>query len=377
MENREVKTKRSVSEAISICLENNLIFAAYRLPHSEDPTIVVQTTPHIKSIDNLANLGTSRGFLVAPFLPANCCSLFMVHPDFIFNGQLNNEEFERLRSTRLPFYNGDTCHIPKAISKEEYLGQIETVIQSIKDKQFEKAVLSRVKIVPGDYHNKESLIFSMLCETYPNAFVYMVKAGSQFWVGATPEPLARLTNGIFTTASVAGTKPHTDEFLEFRNWENKEREEQNNVTRFIEGVFNDFDLNNYTQKGPYVKKAGNLLHLRTDFLLESSNITSKIGSLVESLHPTSAVCGMPKAKTMEYLTELEEHRREYYGGFMGPVGIENSFSLFVNLRCMKIFKNSLVLYIGGGITIDSNPQEEWDETEIKAETLLSVIQKIH
>ena len=50
--------------------------------------------------------------------------------------------------------------------------------------------------------------------------------------------------------------------------------------------------------------------------------------------------------------------------------------IFVNLRCAKIFQNKLNLYVGGGITAESNPEDEFHETEIKAETLLSVIKKI-
>lgn len=85
---------------------------------------------------------------------------------------------------------------------------------------------------------------------------------------------------------------------------------------------------------------------------------------------------MPRKESLLLISELELHQREYYSGFLGPVGLKNRLSFFVNLRCMKVLEDKLALFIGGGITADSVPEEEWLETEIKAETLLSVIRQL-
>ena len=67
--------------------------------------------------------------------------------------------------------------------------------------------------------------------------------------------------------------------------------------------------------------------------------------------------------------------RELYCGYLGLMDNDNT-EIFVNLRCAKIYHNKLSLYVGGGITAESNPEDEFHETEIKAETLLSVIKNI-
>jgi isochorismate synthase len=85
---------------------------------------------------------------------------------------------------------------------------------------------------------------------------------------------------------------------------------------------------------------------------------------------------MPRKESLKLIRMLEKHNREYYAGFLGPVGINNQLTLFVNLRCMKVLADRLALFVGGGITADSVPEEEWMETEIKAETLLTVIRQI-
>ena len=77
-----------------------------------------------------------------------------------------------------------------------------------------------------------------------------------------------------------------------------------------------------------------------------------------------------------FIENAEKHSREFYTGFLGPVGIEDLIQLFVNLRCMKVGSKGLILFIGGGITHDSVAEEEWEETEIKADTLLSVLHQI-
>ena len=101
--------------------------------------------------------------------------------------------------------------------------------------------------------------------------------------------------------------------------------------------------------------------------------TSSLKSIIENLHPTPAVCGFHTKEALRIIQSTEKHDRQYYSGFLGPVGMENCISLFVNLRCMRIAGNYLSLFTGAGITKDSVPNKEWKETEMKAVTLLSAI----
>lgn len=76
---------------------------------------------------------------------------------------------------------------------------------------------------------------------------------------------------------------------------------------------------------------------------------------------------------MTFLKENEGYDREFYAGYLGPVNINNNICLFVNLRCMQLTGSEAILYAGAGVTADSVPENEWDETEIKLNTLLKVI----
>ncbi|MEA3463441.1 MAG: chorismate-binding protein, partial [Bacteroidota bacterium] len=90
-------------------------------------------------------------------------------------------------------------------------------------------------------------------------------------------------------------------------------------------------------------------------------------------HPTPAVAGQPKEDAICFIKQLEPHDRDYYTGFLGPLQHRGATDLFVNLRCMKITPSFISLYVGGGITLESDPAEEWNETRLKAQSLLKIM----
>ena len=367
------KSVKSIGEAISVCLNNNLTFATYRLPNQSEKAMMIQKSAVAEQVQNLSNVTGLKGFLVVPFLRRGKNHIYIIKPDFYFNGEIPDDQFDKIQEIKHPFIKRTTPPLPFEVSKSEYLQQIESVIDSIKKNRIQKAVLSRIKLVNGKFDNLLPGVFLKLCDLFPNAFVYLFKTENIVWMGATPEPFAFLKNNEFQTSSVAGTKENTEKFLGIENWGNKEKQEQLFVSEHIDKILQNCNWDNIVQNGPYVDKAGNLLHLRTDFTSSSDFINGNVGNLLNNLHPTPAVCGSPTKEALEIINATEKHDREYYGGFLGPVGMKNPLELFVNLRCMQITDSSLILYSGGGITIDSNPVDEWYETEIKTGTLLSVI----
>jgi isochorismate synthase len=102
----------------------------------------------------------------------------------------------------------------------------------------------------------------------------------------------------------------------------------------------------------------------------------QLGSvMLKLLHPTSAVCGMPLESAFQFLVENEGYDREFYAGYLGPVNFQNQSNLYVNLRCLQLFDTEATVYAGAGITQDSDPQKEWEETELKMKTLLEVLSR--
>ena len=117
------------------------------------------------------------------------------------------------------------------------------------------------------------------------------------------------------------------------------------------------------------------MHLRTDYKvdLEAVNFPQLGSVMLKLLHPTSAVCGMPKEQASKFLKDHEDMDREFYSGYLGPVNIMAETSIYVNLRCAKLLGNKGILFAGAGVTRDSDPEKEWNETELKMNTIKDVL----
>ena len=197
---------------------------------------------------------------------------------------------------------------------------------------------------------------------------------------STPEPLISLdSNNIFRTVALAGTRVFNPDIpISQVTWKQKEIEEQALVERYIISCFKKIRIREYEEYGPKTYRAGNLLHLRSDFFVDLNQVKypELLTVMLRLLHPTSAVCGMPMAEAMEFLKHKEGYNRSFYSGYLGPVNIENETDIFVNLRCLKWLGSSAVLFAGAGITADSDPSAEFHESEVKMETLNSLLKKL-
>ena len=157
------------------------------------------------------------------------------------------------------------------------------------------------------------------------------------------------------------------------SWGIKEQEEHCFVIEDIETKLNSLNIE-YSKKETQTIEAGEVAHLQTKINIPvKEEVLPK--QIADALHPTSAVCGMPQQEAQQFILANEHHNRGLYTGYLGLLE-KDKVNLFVNLRCMKIFAGRFDLYIGGGITKDSDAMEEWKETELKSKTLLSVIEKM-
>jgi len=259
----------------------------------------------------------------------------------------------------------------------KYEALVQKSIASINTGKFNKVVLSRYKDIKLDNDFDSFEFFKKVCATYPRAFCSMFFIPKEgIWIGASPEVLIDSTERMFKTVSLAGTKKlKNDESLADISWTQKEIEEQAIVSRYIINCFKKLRLREFDEYGPKTVQAGNLLHLKTEFKVDLSEVAfDGLGDqMMELLHPTSAVCGMPLDQSLDFIKKEEGFDRSYFSGFMGPVNENGRTQLFVNLRCMNVNGNSARLFAGAGITEDSDPQKEFQETEMKMDVMLDLI----
>lgn len=278
-------------------------------------------------------------------------------------------EFEKLEISSEILQEDKTQFIPE--TKEEYLQKLDEVIQIIKENNLPKLVLSRRKILKD--FNKIDLknSFNNLCKNYSNAFKYLFFDGETSWLGAFSEVLGKYNKSTheFETMSIAGTIPVSEE------WTEKEIEEQKPVSSYIRDILTKYSHSNPIQESEtYDHISGNIKHLKTDFKIKIN--PEDLDSIIHELHPTPAVCGIPKDFCREVIEKVEKFPRELYAGYI-KIETEDYIQYFVNLRCARLYKNSVHLFVGGGITAQSNSEKEWNETELKSEAVLKNLVIMH
>lgn len=375
----------SKKELVKTLEHSNYAFALWRIPNSSKINFIIsleEVESHQEDITQLTSgfvLNRFRCFsegLDAQFIKAD---LIVDEESIKIDPKVSDSQLEKFYSILEGSGNkAKSGNIQlNSIDASPYLKSVNKAIEEINSGAFEKVVLSRYKDVRLAPDFDSFNFFEKLSINYPKAFCSLVHLPKQgLWIGASPELLLSSTPNRFKTIALAGTKKiESDLELQEIAWTQKEIEEQAFVSRYIINCFKKLRLREFYEHGPKTIQAGNLAHLKTEFevKLEEVAFDNLSDQMLGLLHPTSAVCGMPLKTSMDFIKANEGFDRSYFAGFLGPVNMESSTDLFVNLRCMNLLGNRARLFAGAGITQDSIPEKEFAETEIKMQTLLSVI----
>lgn len=339
----------------------NLPFVVYKKPDTIKVVGYFQKNDHLYFAKNFEE----AGFIFAPF-EGNQRILIPYEQSIKWSAMIaSNQE--------IPYSSFIKTENSKG--QEHFESLVQSGIDTIEQGFFKKVVVSRTEI--AEVPNFDSVaVFEKLIQSYPNAFCYCwfhPKIG--LWMGATPERLLKANNNKISTMALAGTQKNRGASKTI--WDKKEIEEQQLVTDFILNNLKDLTTE-VSISTPYTLKAGTLLHIKTD-IEGILNNDSNLKQVISMLHPTPAVCGLPKQQAKEFILENEGYKREYYTGFLGELNKEGfdtgilESDLYVNLRCMKIKDRKAHLYIGCGITKDSNPRNEWLESVSKSMTMKKVL----
>lgn len=360
-------------------LSNKLPFVVYRKPNTSTLKSLLQKDIILHQTSSFKE----SGFVFAPFDLTKAAYIIPTEHSEFFEVQMSQIEIQSNSANLQTSTTDKDC--------KAHIALVEKGKKAIDQGQFQKVVLSRKEEVQLSNSNVIR-IFKNIVQTYTSAFAYCwFHPEVGLWMGATPETLLKIEGQRFSTMALAGTqkfKGTTDVI-----WHEKEREEQQFVTDFILESLKPV-IDNIATSEVQTAKAGTLLHLRTliSGTLNGSNKSYK--DLIQSLHPTPAVCGYPKLEAKKFILDNEPYSREFYSGFLGELHFKESKSrntrrrnvennayravtavsdLYVNLRCMKIENQNAHIYVGGGITKDSDAALEWDETIHKSFTMKSIL----
>ena len=348
---------------VKIQQEQQLPFVLFAKPNSERIVGLFQKNDHLYFLENQEE----KGFVFAPF-----------DGDEIILIPQNQSDVIVERKDIVDFYFENSIQILEDLEAQfDFETLVSKGIKNINDGHFQKVVLSRKEFIELNSFDIET-VFKKLVAFYPTAFSYCFfhpKVG--LWMGASPEQFIKINEQQFQTVALAGTQlsENSKEVI----WHKKEKEEQQIVTDYIVNNLKDLATEIVVSK-PFTTQAGTLNHIRTDITATISDISS-IKEIILRLHPTPAVCGFPTQEAKDFILQNENYGREFYSGFLGEWNIDlatfrtQQTDLFVNLRCMKVriasnfAMTKAELFIGCGITKDSNPEDEYRETVNKSMTM--------
>lgn len=330
-------------------------FFIYHLPGSDD---------FIGGAGSVEN-GLHAGFVISSFYNRPEATLSIISEESISINSLNEiaNKIVKKDDTNLLFPFPE-----KSTDKKIYLKNVEDIICSLKEN--EKTVFSRV--ILGNELIDLSASLSSLLASFPSAFVFcFYTPQSGIWIGATPEKLLQNCNGRLSTVALAGTRS-IDNSVKTEEWDKKNIEEQGMVIDYISTIFKNLNIPVLYDYKPKSKRVGHLEHLCTDFVSTLNNEMTKqdLIDFLYQLSPTPALCGLPKEKAYYTIKSTEDFNRAFYGGFAGPFFSGSDFSFYVILRSIRTSSTQWCMYAGGGITKDSVPEKEWEETKKKACSIL-------
>ncbi|WP_298330785.1 chorismate-binding protein [uncultured Dokdonia sp.] len=367
-------------EHIEEHFESTLPFVVYRKPNEEKIHALLQDDETLHEVHDFSE----SGFVFAPF-DASTSETVLIPAEESFVMELDSFENEMLLEAETILVN----HTNE--DREAHIKLVNRGIEAIADTAMKKVVLSRKQNIPHNYESPVE-IFKRLLGTYKTAFVYCwYHPNVGLWLGATPETLLSINNRRLHTMSLAGTQKTSASSDVV--WGEKEQEEQQFVTDSIvenlSTLVNDLQVSDVK-----TQQAGTLLHLKTDISAIINENETSIAAVINALHPTPAVCGLPKNEAKEFILNHEGYARSYYTGFLGELNyktekkrartrrnvenlaysaIKKHTHLFVNLRCMEVDASGAQLYVGGGVTASSDAVAEWEETVNKLQTVAKVL----
>ena len=223
-------------------------------------------------------------------------------------------------------------------------------------------------------------IFCYLRKHNPSPFGVYFNDGDFQIVSASPERFLEVRNGIVETRPIKGTRKRgstTEEDILLKKELENSKKDKSELLMIVDLERND--LNRVCKAGSVnVSELFNVEEYATVFHLVSTvrgelKDDKTVIDLLKSTFPGGSILGAPKIRAMEIIDKLEHSQRGLYTGSMGYLTLNGDCDLNIVIRTL-VHKNGIYnLGVGGGITYESNPEFEYEETEQKAKALIDAI----
>lgn len=344
-------TSENIDEAVRVCMRARVPFAIYRSKGSENVYLFADDNTSEKISDNT--------FFVSPWNGERA---------IILDDRLSLDCLRDMPASDCR--QDDACpDFEPSTPREYYLESLGALISRLKA-EGGKTVISRIitKNAEIDIPAAAKICFERRKDA---TCCICTDADGEIWLIASPELLLNVdwASRKATTMSLAGTKPVESE----TPWDKKNIEEHDIVTSYIAERMRHLGTE-VSVSDVFTRDSATVSHLCC--MIQAGLCDGITGNMAAAyLSPTPAVCGVPVEKARRNISDIEKHLRGLYAGYFGVETPGKDFTAWVTLRCARLRKNGFCIYSGSGITAESNPEDEWNETAIKARPLVNILDR--
>ncbi|WP_404444800.1 isochorismate synthase [Sutcliffiella horikoshii] len=287
-------------------------------------------------------------------------------------------EEELLKSSSIKHVS--TTSIVKCLEMDpvEWKESISKVTEKITEGEMDKVVLAReLRVLFQDKVNVAPVLENLMKEQ-ANSYLFTIERGTDCFLGATPEQLVKKQGNNVQSMCLAGSIARGDSVEEDSLLgkallsDEKNMHEHDLVVQMIRASLEKVCENVSTPSEPNLYKMKHIQHLHTPVTAETSDDYS-LSDLIKLLHPTPALGGFPQEISLQTIREVERLDRGWYAGPLGWMDWKEDGEFVVAIRSGLLQEREASLFAGCGIVGDSDPESEYQETQIKFRPMLSAL----
>lgn len=263
--------------------------------------------------------------------------------------------------------------------RDEWRTGVKRILHETHETALEKAVLARTVDAPVKQEPDPTVVLGNLRQSNPGTNLFLIQPGpGQAFLGAAPELIGCVRGPILEASAVAGSirrgddEAEDDKLARRLTTSEKDRAEHEIVVRSMRRRLAQLTDRVEVGRETSILRLSDIQHLERD-LFARLGPEDGILDVVRVLHPTPAVCGYPRDEARRLLREIEPFQRGWYAGPVGWFDAEGNGSFAPGLRCAVLQERTWRLFAGAGIVEGSTVDDEWEETRVKFEPVLSAL----
>lgn len=303
------------------------------------------------------------------------------------NAQTALDELERILATPISLQakKHTAPHFESITGHDKFIESVEKVKEYIRAGDV-------MQVVPGhrmvsDFDGEPLQVYRALRHLNPSPYLFLVQGQTLednkpfYVVGSSPEILSRLENGIATVRPLAGTRPRGKTKEEDLALEKDLLSDEKEIAEHLMLIdLGRNDVGRVSKIGKVQVTDQMVIERYSHVMHIVSNVQGEVRDDVDALDvfkatfPAGTLSGAPKIRAMEIIDEVEPVKRGLFGGAIGYLGWQGEMDMSIAIRTCVIRENKVYVQAGAGLVSDSNPESEWNETQIKARAVIKAVE---